>query len=361
MLEKVPLDVQLIVVGWVYRLSQHASIDYPTLRACALVCKAWTPIAQRLLFRRVPFPISKPWATKTLPITRLLRTFRAEPRLAAHVRTFTKLLRYFDGYYEEEELEALALCTNVQGVVFLGELAIIPHSNLVTRLGALRIRPIFISFSGDKSLINRVMQNWPSVRALEVIPSRRTESADVQVQMPWTLQALSTRPSDLPSYWPAPGTVPPELHDLEIKCWVPADAVHLTGAAVIASGVLAQLRTLRIVGGFADVFPAAVLEQLTVLESLVIEHLPTLDKFELPRNLRHLGYHSNGDSEQRGQVQILLDAVRARPELKLLTATRHSSQAVLKQLEDVCRTGDVEFAVYAEPACFPHARHVDWI
>ncbi|KAI0041762.1 hypothetical protein FA95DRAFT_653484 [Auriscalpium vulgare] len=70
-----------MVIEWVYRSSQHAIIDYHTLLVCALVCRAWTPIAQRLLFRRIPeyyFPTSN--------ITLLPRTLRASPHLASHVR-----------------------------------------------------------------------------------------------------------------------------------------------------------------------------------------------------------------------------------------------------------------------------------
>ncbi|KAI0041766.1 hypothetical protein FA95DRAFT_653419 [Auriscalpium vulgare] len=189
----------------------------------------------------------------------------------------------------------------------------------------------------------------------------RTESVDRSVQMPRTLQMLSTRASDMPLYWPAPGAVPPALHDLEIEFSAAGDMSHWTNAAVIASGVFAQLRTLRIVGLFAEVPPAAVFEQLAVLETLVIESFTTKESFMLPCTLRHFGYHSSSDLEQHWKVQILLDAVRQRPELRLLTATRCSSQAMLKQLEGVCREGGVEFVVYAEPACFPSSRSSDWI
>ncbi|KAI0045462.1 hypothetical protein FA95DRAFT_1561107 [Auriscalpium vulgare] len=73
----------------------------------------------------------------------------------------------------------------------------------------------------------------------------------------------------------------------------------------------------------------------------------------LPRTLRHFGYHSKGVWEHHWEVKILVDAVRRRPELRLFTATRCSSQTTLKQLEGVCREGGVEFGVYANPACFP--------
>ncbi|KAI0042170.1 hypothetical protein FA95DRAFT_610528 [Auriscalpium vulgare] len=62
-----PLDIHNTVMGSVYTILQHAGIDYPTLLACALVCRAWRGIAQSLLLRRVPYLTGGPYTTKTDP------------------------------------------------------------------------------------------------------------------------------------------------------------------------------------------------------------------------------------------------------------------------------------------------------
>ncbi|KAI0045458.1 hypothetical protein FA95DRAFT_123640 [Auriscalpium vulgare] len=231
-------------------------------------------------------------------------------------------------------------------------------------MDAFPARPSFARMSGQASLMNRVIKIWSGVRALELPMVWMIDSEDPPVQLPRTLQALSISALDIPSCWPAAGTVPPALHDLEVQCRreVDVELERWTSAAVITSGVLAQLRTLRIIGPSARLLPTAAVEQLAVLETLVIDNLPTIDNFALPRSLQHLGYHADGKvSEEHWQVQILLDAARSTLELRLLTATRYSSQTVLKQLEDACRARGAEFGVYAEPACFPSVRSVDWI
>ncbi|KAI0045463.1 hypothetical protein FA95DRAFT_123746 [Auriscalpium vulgare] len=263
---KVPLDVQFLVIEWVYRSSQHRRIDYRPLRMCALICKAWTPIAQRLLIRRVPNGTLETRSHDERPIVCLLRTLRAAPHLAAHVRTFLKSAYLnLDTDWQEQELTALALCANVQSVVFVGLLRTSNVSpELYTRLEAIPIRPKFIRITAEASQINRVIKIWPSVRALQVFAWSCTQ-ADLPVQMPRALQALSTSFSCIPLLWPAPGAVPPMLHDLDLDCRKEED---MTRPAVLASGVFAQLRTLRIWGDTcARVLPAAVIEQLAVLDS----------------------------------------------------------------------------------------------
>ncbi|KAI0045439.1 hypothetical protein FA95DRAFT_1607684 [Auriscalpium vulgare] len=338
----IPLEVQIIVVEWVFRSSQHGTIDYPTLCACALVCRSWTPVAQRLLFRRVPVP--KPYAEYfRIPqiVIYLLRTLRTAPHLAAHVRSvICSSPVEFDPDSVDYDAAVFALCTSVDRIIFMGP--VIPA--LVSRLPTLPVRPTSIFVSGEVSLVNRVINIWPSVRVLEVdaLPW------ETPIHVPSAVQAISSHRSVL--RWTAPA---PELHDLE---WRDKPPSHMD----IPFSVLSQVRTLRLTGPFV---PApAVLEQLVELESLVIECLPVTASLTLPRSLRHFGYHSGIFPYERDEdMRTLMDAVRARPGLKLFTATRGSSEAVLKRFRSACREVGVEFWVYKEAACFPHPRHVDWI
>ncbi|KAI0045449.1 hypothetical protein FA95DRAFT_1680452 [Auriscalpium vulgare] len=231
MQEKVPLDVQVIVIEWVYRSSQHRAIDYPTLCACALVCRSWTPIAQRLFLRRVPVP--DPYIeVQRFPqiiIDFILRTLRAAPSLAAHIRSvICNLAVAFDSDAEDDDVTVLALCTNTDSILFK--------------------RPL------SHALVSRL--------------------------------------------------------------------------------------------------PPTVLAHLVVLESFVMINLPTEQDFALPRSLRHLGYHPSVSTPKRERdVQILLDAIRARPGLQLITTTDNTLPWVWNLFKSVCREVGAEFVLYLEPAC----------
>ncbi|KAI0041771.1 hypothetical protein FA95DRAFT_653534 [Auriscalpium vulgare] len=214
------------------------------------------------------------------------------------------------------------------------------------------VHPTYIFVNGKSSLVNRVIDIWPSIRILDVA----TVDKGIPINVPSAIQALSSDASGHRwNYSSAHVPAPPvqALHDLELY------PDRMSRAPLAESSVLAQVHTLRLPGVSAVDLPTAV---LTGLQSLVIGWLPIVETFSLPRSLRHLGYHPEYHPfEKDEQVQILLAAVRARTELELFTATRYSSPAVLKQFESVCGELGVEFLVYPEPACFPHPRNVDWI
>ncbi|KAI0038576.1 hypothetical protein FA95DRAFT_1684600 [Auriscalpium vulgare] len=352
-----PLDIHNAIIEWVYRSSQHAAIDYATLRACALVCQAWKPIAQRLLFRRVPIPKRQLQTSDSNVMARFVRALRRAPHLAAHVRSFNFELASFKANpkVSDDALKALAQCKNVNGITIslFGATAA-----FMARLDTLPLRPSFLSVSGRDSAVDHVIQLWPSVRVLDMAS---VLSADIQhVRMPRELQALSAGTLDMRTHCCAPTAVAPAgLQDLDLNCH--EGMFSPTSAALVSSGVAAQLRSLCLFNYGAQVPPPAMVEKLAALESFVIDRLPT-EALGLPQNLRHLGYHFHGVSQERiGKLPILLDAARALPKLNLFTATRHSSQTVLEEIERWCLEIGVQFVVYPEPGYFRRPRHVDWI
>ncbi|KAI0040382.1 hypothetical protein FA95DRAFT_1566416 [Auriscalpium vulgare] len=359
----VNLDIQIIVIEWVYRSSQHATIDYPTpidyptLRACALVCRAWTPIAQRLLFRRLPqFQFNSPGL-------RLLRTLRATPHLAAYVHSITLTMRpLFTDYKRDGDYEyaVLELCTNIVGITFRPGVL---NDLRVAHLQAMSVRPVFLSVLGDVAFVDRIINLWPSVRSVDIV-MWRTKNVNVDaLRMPRALQTLAA-----PAAWivanrrsaPTAEHVAPAMHDLELLLHVNWADAELC-ATLFQSGMLAQLRTLVVGTRSADVLPPAMLEAAAGLETLVLTRLPK-EAYVLPPGLRHLGYHFHGREEEWvSRARLLLDAARAVAGLRLVTATRWSSRAVLEEFEMACRDGGVEFVVYDDPGCFRRPRHVDWI
>ncbi|KAI0043086.1 hypothetical protein FA95DRAFT_1598114, partial [Auriscalpium vulgare] len=279
-----PLDIHIVVIEWVYRSSQHAAIDYPTLRACALVCRAWTPIAQRLLFRRVPVPKTKIVKLYSNIMARFVRTLRTAPHLAAHVRSFILELEGIETKPEvlDDAMEALALCTNVDGIT-IGPFD--ADAGFMAHLETLPVRPSFLSLSGRYSVVDHVIQIviqiWPSLRILD-IGAVSYVALDTHLRMPRELQALSTSAW---TSWSASNTAAPLLGDLELRCH---DGSAFTKLA--SFGMAAQLRSLCLVGSGGELKapPPAVLEQLAALESLVLDILPST-AYVLPINLRHLG------------------------------------------------------------------------
>ncbi|KAI0049924.1 hypothetical protein FA95DRAFT_1677109 [Auriscalpium vulgare] len=370
-----PLDIPILVIEWVYRSSQHTFIDYGTLSACALVCKAWRHPAQRLLFRRVPreLPIFvQAFRNDTAPL--LLSTLRANPALAAHVRT-VHLNRSMRTYKPREETLALLdtdvalleLCTHVVGVVF--KFAVpddVWSEALEARLRAATLRPEFLDVGGEHAFIDRMVQLWPGLRAvaigtLSISYSALTLNGDSTPSIPPIHLPSGTRSlcldARLADWLSAPQNALPELRELELHdpVWTNPLCQRLH-----ASGVLQRLRVLSIYGGFP---PQDVLDILVQLEVLVFKELPRRD-VALPRSLRHLAFQGDYDSPKQLQnVAFLVAALRGLPELQVVLAPRRTPWTESHMLLDAaCQELGVVYATYETPKHVPLLlRHVDWI
>ncbi|KAI0037733.1 hypothetical protein FA95DRAFT_1396315, partial [Auriscalpium vulgare] len=305
-------------------------------------------------------PVSKPKLIhhNKSKYTRLLRTLRAAPHLALHIRSITIILGQSKSR-TSEDLELLGLCSRVEGIFIIGgnaRSASLPA--LVARLRSMRIRPIFLSVSGPSAVVNALLQIWPCARALEVHARFDiTDAEPAAMRIHPAAEALSILGNTL--YWAAPIGGLLTVRGLELQHIEWSNDV-LCGH-LLASGVLPRLRSLCITGSYATPVPRAVLEQLARVESLVLSALPQ-EAMPLPRALRHLGYHFYGLGEERiVGVRLLMDAARALSELRLVTATRRSSVEVLNEFEIGCRDAGVELVVYEEPRYFSRPGNVDWI
>ncbi|KAI0037625.1 hypothetical protein FA95DRAFT_1578713 [Auriscalpium vulgare] len=181
--------------------------------------------------------------------------------------------------------------------------------------------------------------------------------------MPRTLQSLSVHvfPAHPGQRWETPSAAMlPALRDLELDNFDWTNTAQFE--ALIESGVLPQLRTLSLLlrGPYAP--PRAFTDALAGLETLIISTLPE-KACVLPPGLWHLGFHNRYFSyeNQVARAQLLLDAARALPKLRLVTATRLLDEEVLDAFKRACRDYKVDFAVYEKLECFPRPQHVDWI
>ncbi|KAI0038067.1 hypothetical protein FA95DRAFT_1298106 [Auriscalpium vulgare] len=338
----IPLELQVLVVEWVYRHSQHRiDIDYNTLLACALVCRAWRPIAQHFLFRRVPrqkhVDESRPY------ISLLADILRACPHLAAHVRTI-----YLKLDPDPFDVPLLELCPHVAGVI---------SGHAVDAYFMFRIRELAISqdikyFSviGVYEDVAGIWSMWPTLRAVDIV--RFVSMEGPPVRLPSGVTSLSFPPAVMSRIFSTTHDLP-ALRDLELfGTEFPSD--HLC-----ASDLLPQLRTLVVHGPLP---PAEVLEQLKQLESLVFNDLP-VHNVSLPRTLRHVGYHCpSAPGPSTKDASFLVAALHGLDDIELVTVTRLNllakTQAVLRE---ACRDMDVEFVTYQTSFHFSRPRCVDWI
>ncbi|KAI0039821.1 hypothetical protein FA95DRAFT_982532 [Auriscalpium vulgare] len=346
----IPFDIQAIIIEWVYRSSQHTAIDYPTLRACALVCRDWRPIAQRFLFRRVPHRSAHWVASCGPPSLLLLHTLCDNPHLAAHVRFIHLFLSFHGDASETANIALVDLCPHTE-VVSCYNYTLMPGA-LEERLRNVQLRPVFLRVFSDLTFVECIMQTWPNIQGLDINVWRNSHSpeADPLIRAPCAVRSLSLR---FTSWAPEDGLS--SLRDLELNIhqW-PAQLCH----QLHASRVLPQIRSLRLMG---HIPPPDILEHLVQLESLVLGTLPTTN-VALPKSLRHLGYHpENASFAEQHDASFVLAVLQTLPSLQIVTLTCRLLAAHLNALEGACRDRGVDLEVYKSFHHYRLPRNVDWI
>ncbi|KAI0046738.1 hypothetical protein FA95DRAFT_1606633 [Auriscalpium vulgare] len=318
----VPLDIQILIIEWVFRSSQQAYVDYSTLNACARVCRAWTPTSRRLLFRRIQFTNlhNRGPCRPDCNVRLLLGTLRTRPELAAHVRH----IAVYKCRKSCPWLQLLELCryidvislTNWNGANNPLSAALAAHPRSVP-LGP----AVLILVGNDTSeSIHSVVQMCSSARVLIV------DNAHCIASLPPTVTALRILSGSLEDCLSVPSPLPALRYLCLVRpCW--------PGAHLLSAGILAQLHSLQIGGALP---PAEVLAQLVRLRTLVVGALPTA-----PRTRRRCG-----------TLATTPDPLRMLPELRLVTVTRGVEQHVRAELEEMCRDRGVDFGVYATPTDF---------
>ncbi|KAI0044662.1 hypothetical protein FA95DRAFT_228405 [Auriscalpium vulgare] len=356
----VPLDVQRIVIEWVYRSSQHSNVDYQTLCACAIVCRAWAPIAQRMLFRRLPAFSSFMKGR----IHHLVHSLHANPRLASYV--YSVHINILPSTYEENwSLLILDHCPKVRSIIIMGT---IDSSSWTTafenRLRALPLNPVSLQLTGDADTVaTRVVPLWPSVQVLSLYSWNMYNADDidnddwgantpVRIPVPRSVRSLSIK-TDFIS-WVLVPVAGHAVRDLAFESPGWSDRTWVT--SLLASGMLPQLRSVIIEG---EIPPPDVMGQLTQLRSLIFT-LQSDQKVVLPQSLCHLGYH-RWPGPARTEPGHLIAAVHASRNLRLLTMLSVTPQSVRAMFDDACRERDIELVFYQDHTHYPRLEVVDWI
>ncbi|KAI0041452.1 hypothetical protein FA95DRAFT_1565365, partial [Auriscalpium vulgare] len=343
MANELPLDVHILIIEWVFRSSQHTTIDYTTLHACALVCRAWTPAAQRLLFRRIRcFDLRDRHCNMRL----LVRTLSISPHIAALVRYIQIAWPDHRPDYGDVCLRLLELCPHVGGISFFSWHR--PNkplsAELAARLRAIQLRPVLLRMIlVDNSNIRTIVGMCQGVRVLAF-------SSGYDHPLPPTVEVLEIYEDS--AYGCLSRSHPlPALRYLRLitLSWPSTLSRHL-----ISTGILPQLQSLPIKGTFP---PAEVLDHLTQLKTLVVRKLPK-QSINLPPTLQYFGYHTWGvSSDTRAELAVI--PLRALPGLQLVTVTRFVERDVRTALEAMCRDIGVEFGTYESPHDFQRPQHID--
>ncbi|KAI0038677.1 hypothetical protein FA95DRAFT_1567602 [Auriscalpium vulgare] len=376
-LQSLPFDIHARIIQFVYILSQSQNIDYPTLSACALVCKDWTAPAQHLLFRRIVRPSDIDaaailWLKRAAPL--LLRAFASRPHLSTYVRSIAV-------HDLPDCVELLRRCPHIAMVHLLNVDP--PLLEELHALHALDLRPsvLVVSAPMDRDAVHAALAALPSVRHyVSLEDPAEWGIAPLDLALPSAAQLLSVTSKhttiDSSRLCVQPATVPAaeiQFEDLDLKYF------YFDDITSVDLGIARGLRALT-----SQIVPSnAVLKELTALESLIICSLSTWPP-TFPRTLQHFGFHAYQDYsgyKWDGKAQSIREFVSALarpPNLRVVSVTRCTDIAVRLALKKASASRGVDFVEYAHPDAYPvclpefstgrcpevelqRARYVDWL
>ncbi|KAI0040254.1 hypothetical protein FA95DRAFT_1611949 [Auriscalpium vulgare] len=339
-----PYDVHVEILDWVYRSSQHLKVDYEAFRACALVCKAWTAPAQRLLFRVIYSPNLTPALLDALQHNALLGTYVRFIEISICGSTLSTW-----PFTNDAEFALLALCPKLSALSLhvIGE----PFDtiSLVERMRGLCPLLKHLELHVDQLQCTVPFVGlWPDLQSIKLYnpldqpgvsgttpplktPGRAAVDLRFHDTARWLLEAADTS----------------ALRELEVSEAYWGNPLYL--GAFKGTPALKNLTSLLLDRALP---PQDVIDCLVRLETLVFALYPPEDVV-LPRTLRHVGYHATTRNDfWRDPIPYLLRALQGLPVLSLLTVTRELIWKDLERLERACEDMHVDFELYRDP---PHA------
>ena len=363
-----PLELIDMILAWARLEPRKGTADLGTLAASSLVCKAWQPPAQALLFRDIP--ISLCHRRRSL----LIRSLSDRPDLGRHVRSFGMEITYSpvswgpdsvpkacSKRYRRTISEFIRILTCAPNLTRLiididGEFDDAHVSDLLS----VDLRHVeILNWEGrpNSSALYLLLALWPSIRHLRIdnlyldpLPEDRR---------PLSFRSLCVRDDLSENFmrW----LLPKEDDDEPLR------ELH------VESGT--SYRTLKDVQPHAYTLhvltvdripPRCFLDALVVLKELTFCELPS-SPFDLPRSLLRVTYHAKGQQrhslanpdahhvatrgeeggEPKGvdETRFLVKALKELPHLSSLCATRQTPAKVLDSLHKFCREACIEFFV----------------
>ncbi|KAI0058438.1 hypothetical protein BV25DRAFT_1919321 [Artomyces pyxidatus] len=343
-------DVHVMILEWGYRSTQCYRFEYyrKTLVDACLVCKAWTPVAQSLLFRRLCTSV-RGIIGDSAPM--LLQAITDKPVLGTYVRS--PIIHHRD--VPDTIISLLALCPQLVKLTFEFPYASVTSAQLA-QIEKMNLGIQVLEIGGP--LLVKLAKIWaPTLRFVHILdrddggpmrppapPSSPMSLQGVKVTYPHTLSVLA-----------------PWLFQSDTR-FHPVFYPQIGPSFLLCEASLRNLDSW--VGGITSltcytVPPASTLKLLTGLEELIIHCLPR-SSFKLPPTVRHFGIHLALWYESSITWDVLITSVIPHPFLQLVTVTRLEDEK-LASLEHACRDNAVDFVVHRDLLAFPRSQYVDWL
>ena len=370
-----PLELMDMIFAWARLEPRKGTADLGTLAASCLVCKAWQPPAQALLFRDIPISLCN--RKRSL----LIRSLSDRPDLGRHIRSFgmeitnspvswgpDSVPKACSKRYRRTISEFIRILTRAPNLTRLvididGEFDDAHVSDLLSvDLRHLEI----LNWEGrpTSSALYLLLALWPSIRHLRIdniyfdpLPEDRR---------PLSFRSLCMRDDLSESFmrWLLPKEDDDEpLRELHIESSPSYRALKDVQPHAYTLHVLTVDR----------IPPQSFLDALVVLKELTFCELPS-SSFDLPRSLLRVMYHAKGQQrhhpanadghhtatgEKEGDVpktadeaRFLVNALKELPRLSSFCATRQTPAKVLDSLHKFCHEAGVEFFVCDSTAVY---------
>ncbi|KAI0048087.1 hypothetical protein FA95DRAFT_1605521 [Auriscalpium vulgare] len=275
----VSFDIHFEILQCVYIFSQSHVVAYRTLYSCALVCREWVKLAQRLLFRHIGNRVHRGINSEDIRTASLLQEFTASTRLCSYVRSIpTDVLA--SGMIISTGHVLSPASRNSWSCV----MSIHTRRPMSCVRSVLHPSMLVYYFDPDPNYLPAVIEALPSLRHLVL----KTSGGLLQLKLPPNSQLVSLKYGTAINFaqlsmLPGPAADSEisfqDMHLGYLHFWV-----KMTG---IERCIARNLRSLTL---WMLVPSNATLEQLTALQSLIIGGTPKTT-LTLPRTLRHFGLH----------------------------------------------------------------------
>ncbi|KAI0048086.1 hypothetical protein FA95DRAFT_1605519 [Auriscalpium vulgare] len=350
-----PFDIHARIIQFVYITSQSHEVDYETLSACALVCMDWVDLAQRLLFRHIPYQaVDHRWCLG-LRGDFLLRALIMRPHLGAYVLSILIILDNFSYPMPDNPtwFAILRCCPHIAQLRLDGA-----YTSALQKLLALSMHPTVLSVTLPTM---KVVTLWPSVRHLVLETGSGGSPPSIALDFPLPAQLRSIAYVDA-------------VHFRSANLPEPATAAHYSAEELdVGRLCLPEHRTGGIcsIGDSLRILACTVapsnedFHRLTRLELLVLG-VPPSYPVVLPRTLRHFGHHAKlaetvAVAQRLARLVSALADESALPELRTVSVAVSSKEEVVQAFERLHKLRGAEVLVYADPDSYPRARYVEWI
>jgi len=392
-----PLELIDMIFVWARLEPRKGTADFGTLTASCLVCKAWQPPAQALLFRDIP--ISLCHRRRSL----LIRSLSDRPDLGRHIRSFGMEISNAPVSWGPDHVPK-ACSTRYRRTISEFIRVLIRAPNLtrliididgefddahVSDLLSVDLRHLeILNWEGrpTSSALYLLLALWPSIRHLRI--DNLYLDPLPEDSRPLSFRSLCMRDDLSEGFirWLLPKEDDDEpLRELHIESspWEDDDETHRESHVesspsycALKDVVQPHAYTLHVLT-VDRIPPQSFLDALAVLKELTFCELPS-SPFELPRSLQRVMYHAKGQQrhhpanagghhattraeegdEHKGadQARFLVKALKDLPHLSSFSATRQTPTKVLDSVQKFCREAGVEFFVCDSTAVYSHWR-----